>query len=56
MFTYILTNTEGSAAKTEHNLGEGDHEMIQCQNFTEGRKSIKADNGLGRKVSIKTKY
>lgn len=39
----ILTNTEGSAAKAEGNLGEGDHEMIQRQNFTEGSKNIKVE-------------
>lgn len=38
LFSYILTNTEGSAAKIEHNLGEGDCEIIQCQNFTEERE------------------
>lgn len=37
----ILTNTEGSAAKTEGMLGEG--EMIQCQNFTEASQNIKVE-------------
>lgn len=39
----ILTNAEGSAAKTKGNLGEGDHKTIQWQNFRERSKNIKLE-------------